>query len=450
MMAPRNRGRRRWILAVTGTSLVATATFSVQAPSAMGSLPVGATTLVSVSSDGAQGNDGSDDPSLSGNGRYVAFLSYASNLVAGDSNNRADVFVIDRATGTTRRVSVSSDGTEGTGVGEPHINLSPTISADGEHVVFVSDSPNLVPGDTNDMRDVFVRDRVTGTTHRVSVTSRGQQVQGESDGPTISSHGRYVAFTSDASNIVPVDTHNRYNVFVRDRLKRTTRRISVGAHGGFANRWSDEPSISGHGGSVAFRSAASNLVRGDLNGHVDVFVRKAPGVNRRVSVSSAETGANGDSGSPSVSAHGRYVAFVSAATNLVPDDTNDLPDVFVRDLATGTTHRISVASDGSQSNGDSSRPAISSDGRYVAFTSTASDLALGTDGVEHNAYLRDRWTGTTSLVSVDSNGEPANDDSSIGALSVDGHHVAFTSLATNLVPNDINGSADVFIRHTSD
>jgi len=441
MTSPRDPGRRRWILAVTGTSLVATFIFSVQEPSAMGSVPVGVTTLVSVSSDGVQGNGGSSAPSLSGSGRYVAFSSYASNLVAGDSNNRPDVFVVDRATGTTRRVSVSSDETEGTGEVEAAINPSPTISADGEHVAFRSDSPNLVPGDTNDVWDVFVRDRATGTTHRVSVTSRGRQAQGPSDSPVISSHGRFVAFASRAG-LAPGANHGA--VFVRDRLSRTTRLVSVTIHGGPANGSSEYPAISGHGGNVAFYSEASNLVRGDHNGVGDVFVREATGVTRRVSVSSAGTGGNGLSSRPAISAHGRYIAFESVASNLVPGDTNQRSDVFVQDLKTGTTRRVSVASSGSQADGDSSNAVISSNGRYVAYDSSAANLTAGTDGSRYNVFVRDRWAGTTTLVSAGGDA-----DSGGAAFSRDGRHIAFGSAATNLVTGDANGFADVFLRRMS-
>lgn len=447
-MSSRAGIRRPWAMAAV-VCLSASAAFLGSRPPAAGADAVGVTTLVSISSEGVQGDNPSYFPSLSGNGRYVAFDSTASNLVPGDTNARHDAFVRDRATGTTSRVSVSSSEAQSEGdpgEWEDGLETTPVISADGRYVAFATDAFNLVPGDTNFYTDVFVRDRQAGTTERVSISSSGRQGNGDSEGPVISGHGRYVAFSSTSTTLAP-GGRDVGGVFVRDRTTKTLRRVSVNDHGVAGNGFSTGAAISAHGGTVAFQSAATNLVPGDHNKHTDVFLRKAPGVTRRVSVSSAEIGANGNSSSPTVSAHGRYVAFVSAATNLVAGDTNSLRDVFVRDLKTGTTQRISVASDGSESNGDNTDAVISGDGRYVAFTSTASNLAPG--GGLPTAYIRDRWTGTTSLVSVGDTGEAT--DGLIGSISIsrDGHHVAFASSATNLVPEDTNGYPDVFVRHTS-
>ena len=407
---------------------------------------VGDTTRrVSVSSTGAEGNDQSRDPAISSDGRYVAFGSDASNLVPGDTNESRDVFVRDRKLGTTRRVSVSSTETQGNSVS---FGL-PAISSDGRYVAFGSDASNLVPGDTNRSADVFVRDRKLGITRRVSVSSTETQGNGPvSFGPpAISSAGRYVSFGSDASNLVPGDTNVSADVFVRDRKLGTTRRVSVSSTGAQGDSGSFGPVVSSRGRYVAFSSAASNLVPGDTNDSLDVFVRdRELGTTRRVSVSS--TGAQGDSDGfgPAISSAGRYVAFSSAASNLVPGDTNAVQDVFVRDRDLGTTRRVSVSDTGAQGDSLSFDPAISSAGRYVAFSSDASNLVPGDTEGTVDVFVRDRDLGTTRRVSVSSTGAQSNRISFEPAISSAGRYVAFSSAASNLVPGDTNGSLDVFVR----
>jgi Tol biopolymer transport system component len=353
----------------------------------------GRTERVSVSSSGAQGNSWSAEPSVSADGRFVAFTSWASNLVPGDTNATAgdpwsgcDVFVRDRLTGRTERVSVSSSGAQGN-----DWSYSPSISADGRFVAFKSFASNLAPGDTNVVRDVFVRDRLTGTTERVSVSSSGAQGDGGSGFASISADGRFVAFESSASNLAPGDTNACYDVFVRDRLTRATERVSVSSSGAQGNSWSAEPSVSADGRFVAFASWASNLVPGDTNGAYDVFLRdRLTGTTQRVSVSSSGAQANGGSGSASISADGRSVAFESLASNLAPADTNGTWDAFVRDRLTGATERVSVSSSGAQGNSWSAYPSISADGRFVAFESWASNLVPGDTNGYPDVFVRDR------------------------------------------------------------
>ena len=199
-------------------------------------------------------------PTLAADGRFVAFGSDATNLVTGDTNAVSDAFVYDRVTGTTERVSVSSAGAEANGT-----SFAPAISADGRFVAFPSEATNLVPGDTNGVTDVFVRDRLTGTTERVSVSSAGAEANGTSFAPAISADGRFVAFPSEATNLVPGDTNGATDVFVRDRLTATTDRVSVDSAGAQANDRSDFPAISADGSVVAFVSTATNLVPDDTN-----------------------------------------------------------------------------------------------------------------------------------------------------------------------------------------
>ncbi len=400
------------------------------------------TSRVSVASNGRQGNGGSDHVSVSSNGWYMVFVSYASNLVPGDTNNEPDVFMRDTRTGTTRRISVASDGTQGNGY-----SYFASISANGRYVAFESESSNLVRGDTNDAYDIFLHDVRTGTTRRISTTSDGTQGNGESRNPSISANGRYVAFESEASNLVKDDMNGTRDIFVRDLQTGTTALVSLAPNGTQGNGMSIAPSFSADGRYVAFASLASNLENDDTNDTWDIFVHDLQtGTTRRVSVASDGTQGNGGSDWHSISADGRYVAFVSEAINLVRGDTNSARDVFVHDLQTGTTRRISVAPDGTQGNGDSTWPSISADGRYVAFESGASNLVDGDTNDVDDIFVRDLQTGTTRRVSAASNGRQGNHVSRNPSISADGSYVAFHSWASNLVPGDTNGTYDVFMR----
>ena len=351
------------------------------------------TELASVHSSGNQGNSGSEVPFISGDGRYVAFDSYASNLVPGDTNGDPDIFVHDRQTGVTKRVSVSSSGKQSNSY-----SFSARISGDGRYVAFMSDASNLVPGDTNGESDIFVHDRQTGATERVSVDSSGNQGNSFSEFPSIKGDGRYVAFESFASNLVPGDTNGWDDIFVHDRQTGVTTRVSVDSSGSQGNSPSNYPSISGDGRYVALMSWASNLVPGDPNGAQDVLVHdRQTGATERASVDSSGSQGDFDTIRGSISGDGRYVAFDSYATNLVPGDTNGWGDIFVHDRQTGVTTRVSVDSSGSQGNWDSSEPSISEDGRCVAFDSDASNLVPGDTNGAQDVFVRDRGCGSGCL-----------------------------------------------------
>lgn len=413
---------------------------------------------VSITSDGVQADGGhSGVPSISSDGRFVAFESSANNLVLGDTNNLQDIFVHDRQTGVTARMSVASDGTQANGM-----SYTPSISGDGRFVAFRSQSSNLVTGDTNGEADIFVHDRLTGQTTRVSVASDGTQSEANRDNgaPSISADGRYVAFSSEASNLVPEDVNLLPwldDIFVHDRQTGQTTRVSNASDGTQGDDRSKGASISADGRYVAYYSDASNLVTGDTNGRPDIFVNdRQTAQTTRVNVASDGTEANttiytGISW-PSISADGRYVAFRSLSSNLVPGDTNGGPDVFVHDRQTGQTTRVSVASDGTQANVNlfsdfSSLPSISGDGRYVAFNSAASNLVAGDTNNRYDIFVHDRLIGLTTRVSVASDGAEGNSDSINLCISSDGHYVAFDSGASNLVTGDTNGLgvSDVFV-----
>jgi archaellum component FlaF (FlaF/FlaG flagellin family) len=349
------------------------------------------TERVSVDSTGNQGNGDSAWAAITDDGRYAAFESSASNLVPGDTALH-DVFVHDRQMAVTEVVSVDSAGNHG----GAH-SFYPAISGDGRFVAFESYASNLVPSDTNGVRDVFVHDRQTGVTERVSVDSAGNQGNSPSYWSAIGSDGRYVAFTSAASNLVPGDTNGKSDVFVHDRQTGITERVSVNSSGNQGNDGNYECAISGDGRYVAFTSVASNLVPGDTNGEMDVFVHdRQTGVTERVSVDSADNQDNGRSWQSAISADGRHVAFASEATNLVTGDTNGVTDIFLHDRQTGVTERVSVDSAGNEGNGGSFEAAISGDGRYVAFESEATNLVPGDTNGEPDVFAHDRgWTQPT-------------------------------------------------------
>lgn len=405
------------------------------------------TTRVSVDSAGGQalGPRGiSWDGVISADGRYVAFSSDATNLVAGDLNGLTDVFVHDRTTGATVRVSVDSAGGEADGASHPL-----ALSSDGHFVVFASDATNLVTSDTNGCSDVFVHDCVSGATERVSIGAAGAEGNGESDAGAISADGRYVAFSSVANNLVAGDGNSDWDVFVRDRTDGTTELVSVDSAGVPANRFSYGAAISADGRMVAFQSDATNLDPRDLNVASDIYVHdRQTGKTQCVSVDSS--GVVGDAGSlfPSISADGRVVGFLSFATNLVPGDTNGVYEAFVHDVASGVTERVCVSSAGEPTDTGTSSVALSSDGRFATFATDADNLVAGDLNHSSDVFVHDRMTGVTERVSVDTTGAEANGPSEVttGAISADGQCVAFASLATNLVAGDSNGFQDVFVR----
>jgi Tol biopolymer transport system component len=432
------------------------------------------TVAVSVTPSGATAADanrlGSLSPVISADGRWVAFESYAGQLVPGDTNDDVDVFVRDLRAGTTARVSEGAGGASVDGGA-----ASPAISGDGRLVAFSSSSPALVPGDTNLTRcgpndfdeecrpepaaDVFVRDILAATTRRVSVASSGRQGNDESALPVISANGRFVAFASAASNLVRRDrTRHVTDIFVHDLQRGTTRLVSVSSQGRQANADSVPARLSASGRYLAFNSDATNLVRGDTNRRSDVFVRDLKrGVTRRVSVSSRGAQANAGSWHGELSADGRYVAFGSSASNLVAGDTNAPADpdaretgadIFVRDLRRHRTRRVSVSQAGAQADGDSLYPAISGNGRYVAFASEARNLLPGRDanGTLMDIFIRDLRRDRLRRVSLSSGGRQPAGASAASSLSATGRVIAFESSASDLVAGDDNDAADVFLR----
>ncbi len=396
---------------------------------------------VSVSSASVEANAAALEPAVSADGRFVAFRSAASTLVAGDSNRFDDIFVRDRETEETERVSIGPGGTQANGV-----SREPAISADGGFVAFTSWAPDLVEEDGNGGDDVFVHDRETGATERVSVGPEGIEANGASTAPAISADGRFVAFQSTASNLVDDDTNGASDIFVHDRETGVTERVSVGPGGAEANDASTEPAISADGRFVAFRSTASNLVDGDTNDRQDIFVHdRETGRTARVSVGPLGIQADGASAEPAISADGRLVAFRSAASNLVDGDATGGIHIYVHDRETGQTERVSTDRRGAPGDRASTAPAISGDGRFVAFTSWATNLVSADSNNAADIFVHDRATGRVERVNIGPSRVQANRNSRDPAINADGSVVAFVSLASNLVAADANNAEDVFV-----
>jgi hypothetical protein len=412
----------------------------------------GQTYRVSVASDGTEGNADSgilSVKSISENGRFVTFASLATNLVPGDTNGVQDVFVHDRLNMLTSRVSVAANGAQGNGAsgdltgGAP---AAPYISNDGRYIAFVSEASNLVPDDTNGVPDIFLRDRLLDTTERISVSTAGVEANAQSYGPFMSTDGRYVGFISEANNLVLNDTNDAHDVFLRDIDSGETTRISLASAGEEANASSNWGSVSADGRFVAFYSYATNLVADDTNLARDVFVRdRQAEITTRVSVHSDGSQANGDSHEGHIAAEGQWISFNSVATNLVDDDTNGIQDAFIHNMDTGETKRVSVASDGSEANDMAVVGSLSGDGRLVVFVSPANNLVPGDVGQGWDVFLHDQKTNETTIVSVDSSGNRGNSFSWNGGVSTGGNYVTFVSFANNLVPGDFNGVWDTFV-----
>ncbi|WP_050502737.1 PD40 domain-containing protein, partial [Streptomyces monomycini] len=401
---------------------------------------------VSVAADGTQGNGFSGDPTLSANGRFVAFTSEATNLGPTDTNGHQDVYVKDLRTGKVDLVSVAGDGTPGDA-----LSGSPEISADGRYVAFYSGATNLVPGDTNGEGDVFVHDRRTGRT--VSPTAGagtspyGYGVQDFA----LSGDGRRLVFGSYRPDLVPGDTNERLDIFVHDVRKGTTRRGSVASDGTQANAASAFPSISADGRRIAFTSKATNLTPAGPG-----FRRPPPqdplyvhdvDTGRTRAASLSTTGAVvGVSPSPRIGPDGRYAVFSALAADVVPGDTNGTYDLFARDLERGTTRLLSRAHDGAQGDGWSSDGRLSAGNQRLFFTSAATNLVPGDTNGQVDGFVRDLRTGRVERINVGADGGQSASWTNTAAPDATGRLAAFDSRDEGLVPGDTNTTGDVFVR----
>lgn len=396
---------------------------------------------VSLSRLGVEGNLDSFAPSISADGRYVVFLSVADNLVADDTNGQQDVFLYDRDSGEVTRVSVGFEGQEANG-----ISNDAHISSDGNRVVFVSEASNLVASDTNDVADVFLYERENGALHRISVGVDGVQGDDRSLQPAISADGAFVAFVSLADSLSEDDDNGFSDIYVYDAAHKRLELVSVTNDGQQADGTSKHPAISADGRYVVYQSRAANLAGVDNNQMYDIFLRdRQEGRTELVSYTAQGDVGNFESQRPSISDDGRFVAFESWASNLVEGDGNNFSDVFVTDRVAGKVEMVSVSNDGKQADHVNGGAVISGDGRYVAYSSMAGNLVANDANGMFDVYMRDRVLASTSLVSVNLRGEAANGTSISPSLTAGGNNVVFDSLAADLVTNDTNGRLDVFI-----
>jgi Tol biopolymer transport system component len=376
-------------------------------------------------------------------GRFVVFSSDADNLVANDTNGISDVFLRDRVLGTTVRLSVNKDD-GGDASGESH---SPSISSTGRFIAFASLAGNLVEGDDNDYFDVYVHDRIANHIVRASVTESSSEPNGVSRDPYISGDGRYVTFSSNATNLVAEGANTNVDIYVRDLFLNQTSKVSVRPAGVFTELNSWNPAISADGRHVVFTSGDSGLVPGDVEGPQDIFVRDLKTwAIERVSVSTAGAEANERNGVAAINADGSVVAWWSRADNLVEGDDNSQDDIFVRDRVAGTTERINLSSAGEQASGGGSwHVSITDSGRFLVFLSGASNL-VDEDINEHgDIFSHDRLTGITRRHSLTPSGAGGNDYSRTPSVSPNGMYIAFESLASDFVTDDDNLAQDVFL-----
>jgi Tol biopolymer transport system component len=437
--------------------IVVAAATSVLSTSAAGAAPVRTLSRVSLTSADGQATGGASTyPSISADGRLVAFASDATNLVPGDTNGATDVFVRDLSTGATERVSVRTNGTEATGT-----STYPVISADGSAVVFTSTAPNLVTGDTNDQPDVFVRDLNSDTTTRVSVTSAGAEgsdVTGNAYGalsPSISADGHLVAFDTVYA-LVASDGNSAIDTYVHDRQTGTTTAASLDANDDIVDAFlagSFSSAISGNGRFVAWYTGAA-YVANDTNDSLDLYVRdRQAGTTERVSVQTGGGEAdtillNQTLPSPALSSDGRYVAFWLQASDLVPGD-NSRDQFYVHDRTTGETERVSEPTGTDTPSNANSGPtavAIAAAGRYVVFTSSASNLVTGDTNAASDVFVHDRTADETVRVNLTpSQAESTGGGSNHLGVTQSAAEVVFESPAADLVTSDTNAVSDVFV-----
>jgi subtilisin family serine protease len=451
--------------------------------------------LVSVDTNGVPANGesiiSSPGTAVNNGGRYVVFQSHATNLVSDDNNVVQDIFLRDRAEGSTTRISVASSGAESN---EQAGVIG--ISRNGNAITFMSFADNLVPGDTNGTKDVFVYDIPSKTTRIVSVNEAGQSSPGDHSYPTISADGRFVSFQSDGNTLVPNDRNQVYDAFVKDMQTGFVDRVSVSSQGVEGNSHSSIPSLSASGRFVAYYSLATNLVDGDNNGKVDIFVfDRETRTTRLVSKTIDGIQSNADSSHPTISGNGRFVVFNSDASNLVPNDTNGLSDFFWVDTETAeiikipfdgplaTFAKATISDDGRWVNFSRGRPnfagvgdsdnqrdsytfdtvtrilvqdtpregidrgyydgiTVSGSNRFVTYTNWGTDnLGLS----EANVLIRDTFLNTTTLISRGQDGQPANGSSAFASADDNGNIIVFTSAASNLISNDSNSATDLFL-----
>ncbi|MFI5692560.1 TolB family protein [Kribbella sp. NPDC051586] len=403
-------------------------------------------TAAGIGGDGESAAGTAKGLGVSANGRYVVFSSYADDLVAGDTNGQRDVFVRDVVTGRTTLVSAGPGGVPGNGE-----SREPSISADGRYVVFNSFASNLLPGDTNGAGDVFRRDLRTGRTTLVSVGLNGP-ADLDSWEPEISADGRHVAFTSSATDLIVGDTNNTQDVFVRDLVTRRTERVSVTSDGQQLDVYSSAPAISGDGRRVAFVTPDQLEPAPSPSPHADtlLYVRDRNSKTTRgvsLGVPSDPRAFSVESIYPTFSSDGRYLSFTLVSWLGIGFDS--IPNVWLRDLRTNKLELISADAQGRPSTalGPVFRSGISANGRYVAF-GTPARLTASDTGDLSDVFRLDRKTGALVWITKaqDQTDPFGGRIGSVGpAISADGRHVAFDSDDRQLAPGGGTSGRDTYL-----
>jgi len=400
-------------------------------------------TRISVDSEGWSGNGASQAAALSANGRYLVFQSEANNLIENDTNGHTDIFIYDRMTQIYQRVSVDSQQAAAN-----FVSYFPSVSENGQWIAFQSDAFNLVANDNNSTTDIFLHQRDAAHTIMVSINNQGEQGNSTSSEPSISADGRYIAFHSYANNLISNDTNKKSDIFVYAREAGTVSRVSVRhKEGQQVNGPSFGAVINENGRFIAFTSGASDLDANDNNRTTDVFVHDRETLATvRVSVSSKGEAGNDASYYASISADGRLVAFQSRATNLVVGDTNGVEDIFVHNWETGETQRVSVNDQGIAGEAASFAPQISGNGRFVVFNSNADNLVVDDDNQGTDVFVYDLAEKNIRRLTLNSQND-RNPRAALYApsISYDGRWAAFESKAWNLVANDFNEVMDIFL-----
>lgn len=405
--------------------------------------------LVSQSTSGGLGNGASSRLQISGDGDFAVFQSTARNLVSNDQvQHGTEVFEANLMTGAITDISVSP-----TGGAENGPSTLPSVSANGTYVAFASSASNLVPGGTTGDKNVFLRDMVTGVTTQVSLTPSGGQPQGASTRPSISANGQYITYDSNATDLVQpsIAKTGFTQIYLYNTATGVTTLESLGTNGQPGNGPSLRASISSDGTEVAFVSGATNLIPNDTSKYRNIFeIDLATGVISLVSVSDTGGASNGPSDNstrPSISSDGQYVGFESEATDVVPGVTNNDWQAYVRDTVNNTTTLVSVTPTGQPGDASSTRPAVNATGQYVAYESNAHDIVPKDRNHERDVFLRDTVNDTNTLVSVALGGDGAGSNglSLRPSISASGSEILFASQGSNLVSQGGNGDQQIYL-----
>lgn len=401
---------------------------------------------LSISNASIEGNNSSSTPQISmeGTGRYVVFSSEADNLISGDSNGFSDIFLFDRFNNKILKISFGAGKTQANGN-----SFNPSLSKNGRYIAYESDADNIVASDTNLVRDIFVYDIQGQSTLRVSLSTGKTQANSTSQNAMISGDGLFVVFESDASNLVGSDNNTASDIFLHNLSSSTTTRVSVKSNGNQATGESRNSKISENGQFIVFQSDAFDLINSDTNSVADIFLHDTnTSATIRVSISSAAAELAVESTNPNISPDASIIAFESASNTAVINDTNEVVDIFSYVKATTAVSRVSVASSKVQANAASSSPSLSTDGRYISFVSSANNLDPDDLNEVDDIFVHDRTTGDTALVSTTVLGTEVLAASSSPSINSNGQFTAFSSNADNLVNSDTNDVQDIFVINT--